>query len=89
MPLQSIASGSNGSPALGRWLSHPPPPPRREPARRAKARSEIAGAYTDSSGAFACRAATVASRVNAPEKRPSLGATIAEGRRAQPGGTAR
>jgi hypothetical protein len=43
----------------------------------------------DSPGVFACRAATAASGVNAPEKRPSLGATSAEGRRAQPGGTAR
>ena len=43
----------------------------------------------DPSGVLPRRAATAASGVNAPEKRPSLGATIAEGRRAQPGGTAR
>ena len=45
MPLQSIASGSNGSPALGRWLYHPtrPAAPRTGKARE-EARPEIAGA---------------------------------------------
>src|ERR1022692_4956113 len=48
---------------------------KRADGRRAKARSEIAGGKppvtnADSSGAFPCRAAAVASTVNAPGQRP-------------------
>ena len=62
MPLQSIASGSNGSPALGRWLSHRHP-------RRAE-NPQGARGRADNFGAFPCRAAAVASTVNAPGQRP-------------------
>jgi hypothetical protein len=63
MPLQSIASGSNGSPALGRWLSHRHP-------RRAE-NPQGARGRADNFGASARRAAAVASGVNPPEQRPS------------------
>jgi hypothetical protein len=89
MPLQSIASGSNGSPALGRWLSHPPPPPRREPARRAMKHGRRAQGYNDRPGVFARPAATVASGVNPLEQRPSLPAATADRRSARPSSTAR
>jgi hypothetical protein len=44
--------------------------------------------HTDSSGAFACPAAPVASGVNPPEERPSVTAATADRRRAQPSSTA-
>ena len=98
-----VGAGDQGSDQLSACPSvtpsggtPPPATPRRAENRKGARRSPAGDRrryalrhHTDSSGAFACRAATVASRVNAPEKRPSLGATIAEGRRAQPGGTAR
>ena len=57
------------------------------PQGREEARSEIAGT-ADSSGAPACRAATVASGMNAPELPHRRAPAIAEGRRAQPSSTA-
>jgi hypothetical protein len=61
-------------------------PPRREPARRAKKRDRH---YTDSSGASAGRAATVACGVNAPEERPSVSAATSDWHSAPPSSTAR
>jgi hypothetical protein len=77
--LSAVCSPERG--ALGR----PAHAPRRETASRAtearggNRRREASRHYTDSSGAFACRAATVASVVNPPERRPSASAATAEG----------
>src|ERR1039457_3068310 len=78
--------------ALGRA---PPPATLRRaenPARRAKKRFQRSQSLcipspAESSGVFACRAATVASGVNPPEQRPSVSAASSHRRSARPSST--
>jgi len=75
--------------ALGRPA--PPAAPRRAENPQGARRNtvgdrcrEASGDYTDSSGVFACRAATVASSVNPPHERPSVSAATSQGLSVRP-----